>query len=854
MLQISYPKHFVNMIEMVEQKNGAILLVEKEDGQGLQMYLSKKQKDVKLANFVVSSDEETVKLIDFGISVMVSRKSPSISCNAPTEITKIGGLENILSLKSCTDEELISLMSTMLSAFDILYLATNANPMMVLVNGLVALYLYLSVGLTHDAVLGLALAGFTFSSFFKEKDSFQLIAAAEKLFAKDKNPKYHFEAAMKNGISTGNFLFESYAMTQLSVCLALNGDNYVNLIPKLKKRQNWLLQIGSLFNADILEILINFVSDLTGVSTCNPKFSLPNARETKCLETLIPTMESILEYHKGEFEEALKYFEISEKFIDDEMGMTDFYEMKLYHTLTLIKLYKAKKDPNHLERVKKYLEEYKVYASLGKDILEQRYKLMEICYNSIEESDNLKIVNDLEEVLDQATKLGLIYNKKGSAGATVSVIQNGKFIYQNSFGLSDVRNEIKNTKKTRYFIASISKQFSCLAIALLQIEGKLDVTKPIKQYLPEFRFSNMTLLNLMQHTSGLRDYLLLATIRGEGGLYGFNREHAYDLIKKQRDLIFKTGESWEYTNSGYTLLEYVIEKVSRMSFSDFMKKRIFEPLGMKNTFVQTSFGDVIKNGAYGYDIGPEKEMIYAPLISENAGAAGGIIMDHEDLLKYDNNFYNNKLPGGQRLIDLVTTPGKFNNGTSHSYAWGLTIQKIWGLKSISHNGGFPGFASFFIRFPEKKMTIFVTANIADPEVYTKSFQVAEIYAKDNIKMNQKINLVDDLIFQKGLTSLPYSKYSLKDLDKYTGYYLQPETEAVQKLYIKDNMIHINLKNVAEIPLILTGRNHEFKIGNVGSKGRFFVKDNKITGMIFIDIPRARNLLWRKLPGKPICSN
>ena len=286
---------------------------------------------------------------------------------------------------------------------------------------------------------------------------------------------------------------------------------------------------------------------------------------------------------------------------------------------------------------------------------------------------------------ERVNKLFEKYDKKGSPGLTVSIIQNGKFVHQNSFGLSDIRNVVKNNKKTRYFIASISKQFSCLGMALLELEGKVSVSKPIKEYLPEFRFSNITILQLMQHTSGLRDYLILAVLRGEGGLYSFTRDHAFDLLKKQKDLNFKSGESWDYSNSGYLLMEYIIERITKMKFSEYMKKKVFEPLGMKNTFFIEKSTTIIKNGAYGYVYGPNNDVLYAPLLSENAGAAGGIIMDHGDFLKYDRNFYDNKLPGGQILMDLIVTPGKYNNGTSHTYGWGLMMTKMFGKKIITHS-------------------------------------------------------------------------------------------------------------------------------------------------------------------------
>jgi CubicO group peptidase (beta-lactamase class C family) len=286
---------------------------------------------------------------------------------------------------------------------------------------------------------------------------------------------------------------------------------------------------------------------------------------------------------------------------------------------------------------------------------------------------------------ERIDKLFEKYNKKGSAGASISIIENGKFVHQNSFGLADVRHETKITKNTVFPIASISKQFACFAVALLVFEGKLSLNKPIHEYLPEIRFKNITLLHLMQHTSGIRDYTTLATLRGEGRLFAFPIEHAFHLIIQQNNLAFPTGSSWDYSNSGYILMEYIIERVTKVPFDLFMKKRIFEPLGMKDTFIFTDAGKPIVNGAYTYEVGPNQEMIYAPFLSENAGADGGVLITHEDFLKWDSNFYDNKLPGGQSLINLLIQPGVFNNGTKHDYAWGLRLHKMFGLDVISHS-------------------------------------------------------------------------------------------------------------------------------------------------------------------------
>ena len=285
----------------------------------------------------------------------------------------------------------------------------------------------------------------------------------------------------------------------------------------------------------------------------------------------------------------------------------------------------------------------------------------------------------------RVNKLFEQYNKEGSSGATVSVIKDGKFVYQNAFGLSDIRNNVKNQKDTKFLIGSTSKQFTALCIGILEMEGKLKSTDPVSKFIPEFKFNNVSILNIIQHTSGVRDYLNLLLLKGKAPLFDITRDEAFELIINQKTLGFRTGTKWDYSNSGYVLLEYIIERVSKLQFNDFVKKNILDPLGMKNTILSKNVNEIIPKGSYGYIVNPDGSLSYAPLVSNAILGAGGIQMSHDDFLKFDRNFYDNKLIGGQRLIDLITTPGHYLNGTKHHYAFGLQIHNINGLRMIEHS-------------------------------------------------------------------------------------------------------------------------------------------------------------------------
>eukprot|EP01080_Neovahlkampfia_damariscottae_P001405 gene1405-12025_t len=462
-----------------------------------------------------------------------------------------------------------------------------------------------------------------------------------------------------------------------------------------------------------------------------------------------------------------------------------------------------------------------------------------------------QLVDDKPAMVD---KLFEQYNKEGSAGCTVSVIKDGKFVYQNAFGLADIRNNFKNQKDSKFLIGSTTKQFTALSIGILEMEGKLKTTDPVAKYIPELKFKNITILNIIQHTSGLRDYLNLLLLKGKAPLFDLSRDEAFELIVNQQTLAFRTGTKWDYSNSGYVLMEYIIERVSKLPFNQFVKKNVLDPLNMKDTILSNNMNQIVPKGSYGYTVNPDGSLSYAPLVSNAILGAGGIQMTHADFLKYDRNFYDNKLSGGARLIDLITTVGQFANGTKHNYAFGLGIHKVNGIDIIEHNGAFPGYYTYFIRFPQYKLTTLMTSNIYDPAVYSKAAQAAQIYltgfAKKNIEL--KPIVYDEMYKLKNF--IPEKSFSSFRLEKFVGYYYLPDIDAAHHLYIKNGYLFLTIKDLGDIPFIFrsTGSN-EFWLGQRnGISGRFLENRGVITGIFVKDFPRAENLMWKKLSNKPIC--
>ncbi len=168
----------------------------------------------------------------------------------------------------------------------------------------------------------------------------------------------------------------------------------------------------------------------------------------------------------------------------------------------------------------------------------------------------------------------------------ILVAENGKSIYKKSFGFADFENKIPNSETSRFNIASVSKTFTAVSILQLKEKGKVDIDKPVKKYLPEFPYDDITIRHLLSHTSGLPDYYFYdKTYEKEPLRIYTNKDILDDLNKFKFPLSFKPGEKWDYANINYCLLAEVVEKVSGQNFQDYLQKNIFSKAKMLDTYL-----------------------------------------------------------------------------------------------------------------------------------------------------------------------------------------------------------------------------------------------------------------------------
>ena len=270
--------------------------------------------------------------------------------------------------------------------------------------------------------------------------------------------------------------------------------------------------------------------------------------------------------------------------------------------------------------------------------------------------------------------------KPGSAGCALGVLKDGKPLYVQGYGRADIEHAVPITASTVFHIASLSKQFTAFAIYLLEQEGRLSLDDDIRKYLPELHDFNtpITIRDLLHHTSGLRDQWNLLAMAGWRLEDVITQEDVVNLIWRQRELNFHPKDEFLYSNTGYTLLGLIVQRVSGKSLREFTDERIFAPLGMRSTHFHEHYGDLVDNRAYSYDRQPDARYVYVALSYSTVGPSS-LFTTIDDLARWDENFYTGAV-GGRDLLQKMQIKGHLNNGKEIEYASGLVVNEYRGLE------------------------------------------------------------------------------------------------------------------------------------------------------------------------------
>ncbi|MFP4024527.1 MAG: serine hydrolase domain-containing protein [Thiohalospira sp.] len=332
---------------------------------------------------------------------------------------------------------------------------------------------------------------------------------------------------------------------------------------------------------------------------------------------------------------------------------------------------------------------------------------------------------DKEEVIDQSAldKIDKIfYDEK--AAILDSIIQNkakrfnfngsilvgykGKCIYNELFGFADLRNkELLNKDKAIFQLASVSKQFTAMAVMILNERNKLSYDDSVTKYIPDFPYPDITLRMLLNHSSGLPNYMWLVEHHWKGEKPPYNDDIMRMMAEHKLPLYFKPGRRFNYSNTGYVVLASVIEKVSGKRYAEFLSQNIFRPLKMENSFVYSSSFEAHKhNFLTGFYYRSRTYNLIPETVNDGAVGDKGVYSTAEDLYKWDQALYKNMLVSEETMNEALT-PFKLYGKYTMPYGFGFRISERNDKKVVYHHGRWNGFRTSFFRFVEDKNTIIV---------------------------------------------------------------------------------------------------------------------------------------------------
>jgi CubicO group peptidase (beta-lactamase class C family) len=288
----------------------------------------------------------------------------------------------------------------------------------------------------------------------------------------------------------------------------------------------------------------------------------------------------------------------------------------------------------------------------------------------------------------------------------VLVARGNEVILDKGYGFANLEWEVPNSPAAKFRLGSITKQFTAASILLLEERGKLNIEDPVNKYMPDgpAAWGKITIHNVLTHTSGIPSF---TGFPDYASLEPFATTPE-QLVKRFRDkpLDFQPGEKFSYSNSGYVLLGYLIEKISGESYQKFVQENIFTPLGMKNSGYDSN-SDVLLHRAAGYSPGPNGPQNAGYVDMTVPFAAGGLYSTTDDLWRWEQGLFGGKVLQPSSL-QKMTTPFK------DDYACGLMVHTVNGRQVIEHEGGIEGFNTELAYYPEDKLTVVVLSNMNGP--------------------------------------------------------------------------------------------------------------------------------------------
>ncbi|MCB0843985.1 MAG: beta-lactamase family protein [Bacteroidetes bacterium] len=317
-----------------------------------------------------------------------------------------------------------------------------------------------------------------------------------------------------------------------------------------------------------------------------------------------------------------------------------------------------------------------------------------------------------------------LFETRKFSGA-VYVVEDGNVIFQNAYGYANLREKTPLTTHTPFQLASVSKIFTAAAIMVLYEDGKLDFDDKVSEHIQGWPYEDMTIRHLLNHRSGLARYMAVASWYWKTPKVPMTNQDVLSQYVRHKPVHFFTPDNgFNYCNTNYAVLAGLVERVSGMSFGEFMQKRIFDPLNMKNaTIYSRGYTPEVENQALGYKAGWRGYYVAGEDYIDGVYGDKGMYASVEDLAKFDQALYDYTLLSKETL-DQAYTPGSKRRYSNYGFGWRMLPAKYENL--VYHFGWWRGYRTCFIRDLERKLSVIILTNRDHPGYYVDYWDVYEM--------------------------------------------------------------------------------------------------------------------------------
>ncbi len=383
------------------------------------------------------------------------------------------------------------------------------------------------------------------------------------------------------------------------------------------------------------------------------------------------------------------------------------------------------------------------------------------------------------------------FDKRDSPGCAVSVSDSGRTVFAKGYGMASLEHDVPITPSSAFYAASVSKQFTAFAVAMLAQQGKLSLDDDIRKWIPEVpNFGKtITVRNLIHHTSGLRDYFGLLGMTGWPSDGPVTEARFLDLVSRQKALNFDPGSRHLYSNTGYVLLSILVKRVSGQSLREFADQAIFGPLGMSNSHFRDDHTALVKNRALAYSRSRDTWQMDVP--GFDVVGDGGLFTTADDMAKWARNFDDHTV-GGDEVAARVLTRGRLTSGDSIPYAFGLSHGVYRGQPVIEHGGAFGGYRTQLLRFPAQHFAVVTLCNASTANAGELSQSVAAVFLGN--RLAPVTAAAASAAAPAGASTV---RLSHEQLARYAGVYWDAKNEVLRRIEVRDSTL-----GIAGVPVVL----------------------------------------------------